>query len=131
MDDGWKCWLDNIHQDSQRNKCADYTGIYGLDGNPWSQSNNLNLTPKEVKDAIAILDNEKGEKSVTICNSKYYVLTQESDYFIAKQNKKGLTVARGKQCVVIGLYDDHSTVNPGNNCKQVCKVKEQLAELGY
>lgn len=131
MSDGWKCWLDNIQQDPARAKCADNSGIYGLDGNPWCQSNKLNLTPKEVKDAIAVMDSSEGGKSIVIGDEKYFVLRHESDHFVGKQNKKGLTVARGKQCVIIGLYDDHSTVNPGNNCKQVCKVKDQLMDLGY
>lgn len=44
MSDAWKSWVDTIQQDSAKVKCADNSGIYGLDGNPWCQSNNLNVS---------------------------------------------------------------------------------------
>lgn len=44
MSDAWKCWAENIQQDPSNVRCADNSGIYGLDGNPWYQSDNLNVS---------------------------------------------------------------------------------------
>ena len=45
MADAWKNWVESvIVNPSDSARCCDRSGIYGLDGNPWAQTTDLNVS---------------------------------------------------------------------------------------
>lgn len=115
-----------------------HCGIYDQAGNPWAATN-MTLTQQEaarLADIIKKQDNSVFAEGVTLSGEKWTVVKIEEDTMVIKgkqdsNKEKLMTVALGKQCMVIGANKDN-TVLPGQGASaKVAHLQKQLMDAGY
>lgn len=108
--------------------------ILGLDGSQWAVNAGFTLDPSEAAAAAtaAANVNSAAGKSLVFNGTKFMVLrTDEGNIstIYGRKGSEGFCIAKTKQAVLIGLYDE--SMQAGQCNAVVEKLADYLAESGY
>lgn len=124
----WDSYIDRLVSSGHVDKAA----ILGIDdGTAWAQSPTLKITPAEGKALTAGLKNASSLSSsgIVVSATKFFYLQSDDSQIQGKQGTSGISIAKGKKCLVIGIYKDGMAA--GNCRKQVESICDYLKNAGY
>ncbi|KAK7486273.1 hypothetical protein BaRGS_00022443 [Batillaria attramentaria] len=144
----WTGWTDSCLAPIQSSSgeqletcCAAW--ICDMNGSPWAESlkagsqaekDHPKFSPEEFQKMARILTGSASPDEVSQgidMNGVHYMTIRQipNDFVICKKGNSGMTIAKAKQCIVIGMYEPGT--QPGNNTKHVLDIRDKLQEMGY
>jgi len=109
--------------------------IIGFDGVTWASSDakGFVVSPAEGKNLVAGFKDASGLRAggTYVAGVKYITLGCDDSLLQGKKGTGGVSIAKSKKAVVVGVYAAEAGIQPGNANAAVLALAAQLVKKGF